>query len=191
MKNGIVNSLLILVCVCGFASCSLFEYDLQEEYDYEHTPGNAYLNQTAYEFIQSRKDIDMGVLCKAIDRIDFKDEFEAPDRTFVVMNDVAFVAYFQTNKYAGLENMPDREIKGLLTSLMLNKAVSSLELKENPVDMKPINTSKKMYMWIDKVTNYNMRIHYAAVTTSGTPVITSNLRPTNGVIHVVEKYPLN
>lgn len=191
MKNIIVNSFLILIVMCGVTSCSLFGYDLQEDYDYKYTPGNAYLNQTAYEFIQSRKDIDMGIMCQAIQRIHFEEEFKTPDRTYIVMNDIAFVAYFQTMKYAGLENMADQDIKNLLTSLMLNKAVTSLDLTVNPVDMKPINTNKKMYMWIDKTTNYNVKIHYAAVTTSGTPVITSNLRPTNGVIHVVEKYPLN
>ena len=173
MKNRLLNSLLVLIVTCSFSSCSLFGYDLQEDYDYEYTPGNAYLDQTAYEFIQSRKEIDMGILCQAVDRVGFKDEYEAADRTYIVMNDVAFVAYFQTKKYAGLENMSDKDIKDLLNSLMLEEPVSSLDL------------------WINTVTGYNMRIHYAAVATAGTPVVTSNIRPTNGVIHVVDKYPLN
>ena len=169
----------------------MFGYDLQEDYDYEYTPGNAYLDQTAYEFIQSRKEIDMGILCQAVDRVGFKDEYEASDRTYIVMNDVAFVAYFQTKKYAGLDNMSDKDIKDLLNSLMLEEPISSLDLTINPIAMKPINRDKKMYMWINTVTGYSMRIHYVAVATAGTPVVTSNIRPTNGVIHVVDKYPLN
>lgn len=191
MKNRLLNLLLVLLMVCSFSSCSLFGYDLQEDYDYEYTPGNAYLEQTAYGFIQSRKDIDMGILYQAIERVGFKEEYEASDRTFIVMNDVAFVAYFQTKKYAGLENMSDKDIKDLLNSLMLEEAVTSLDLTINPVAMSPINKNKTMYMWINTVTGYNMRIHYAAVATAGTSVVTSNIRPTNGVIHVVDKYPLN
>lgn len=191
MKNRLLNSLLVLIVTCSFPSCSLFGYDLQEDYDYEYTPGNAYLNQTAYEFIQSRKEIDMGILCQAVDRVGFKDEYEASDRTYIVMNDIAFVAYFQSKKYAGLDNMSDKDIKDLLNSLMLEEPISSLDLTINPIAMKPINRDKKMYMWINTVTGYNMRIHYAAVATAGTPVVTSNIRPTNGVIHVVDKYPLN
>lgn len=191
MKNRLLNSLLVLIVTCSFSSCSLFGYDLQEDYDYEYTPGNAYLNQTTYEFIQSRKEIDMGILCQAVDRVGFKDEYEASDRTYIVMNDVAFVAYFQSKKYAGLDNMSDKDIKDLLNSLMLEEPISSLDLTINPIAMKPINRDKKMYMWINTVTGYNMRIHYAAVATAGTPVVTSNIRPTNGVIHVVDKYPLN
>lgn len=191
MKNRLLNSLLVLIVTCSFSSCSLFGYDLQEDYDYEYTPGNAYLNQTAYEFIQSRKEIDMGILCQAVDRVGFKDEYEASDRTYIVMNDIAFVAYFQSKKYAGLDNMSDKDIKDLLNSLMLEEPISSLDLTINPIAMKPINRDKKMYMWINTVTGYNMRIHYAAVATAGTPVVTSNIRTTNGVIHVVDKYPLN
>lgn len=191
MKNRLLNSLLVLIVTCSFSSCSLFGYDLQEDYDYEYTPGNAYLNQTTYEFIQSRKEIDMGILCQAVDRVGFKDEYEASDRTYIVMNDVAFVAYFQSKKYAGLDNMSDKDIKDLLNSLMLEEPISSLDLTINPIAMKPINRDKKIYMWINTVTGYNMRIHYAAVATAGTPVVTSNIRPTNGVIHVVDKYPLN
>lgn len=191
MKNRLLNSLLVLIVTCSFSSCSLFGYDLQEDYDYEYTPGNAYLNQTAYEFIQSRKEIDMGILSQAVDRVGFKDEYEASDRTYIVMNDVAFVAYFQSKKYAGLDNMSDKDIKDLLNSLMLEEPISSLDLTINPIAMKPINRDKKMYMWINTVTGYNMRIHYAAVATAGTSVVTSNIRPTNGVIHVVDKYPLN
>ena len=139
MKNRLLNLFLVLLMVCSFSSCSLFGYDLQEDYDYEHTPGNAYLEQTAYGFIQSRKDIDMGILYQAIERVGFKEEYEASDRTFIVMNDVAFVAYFQTKKYAGLENMSDKDIKDLLNSLMLEEAVTSLDLTINPVAMSPIN----------------------------------------------------
>lgn len=191
MKNILVYSLIALSVIFGFSSCTLFGHDLQEDYDYKYTPGNGELKMTAYEFIKSRKDIDMGVFLKAIDRINFKEEFEKPDHTYVVMNDIGFVAYFQSKKYGGLDNMSDKEIRDLLTSLMLDRPISSLDLTPNPVDMKPINTTKKMFMWIDKITNYNMKIHYNTTTTSGTSVITSNLRPTNGVIHVVEKYPLN
>ena len=78
-----------------------------------------------------------------------------------------------------------------MNSQLLEEPISSLDLTINPIAMKPINRDKKMYMWINTVTGYNMRIHYAAVATAGTPVVTSNIRPTNGVIHVVDKYPLN
>ena len=41
MKNRLLNSLLVLIVTCSFSSCSLFGYDLQEDYDYEYTPGKS------------------------------------------------------------------------------------------------------------------------------------------------------
>lgn len=195
-RNKIINTIFILGASIICTSCELFGLDLQQDFKYNYSPVQEKMNMTAYEFIKSRANIDMTMLSEAIDSIDYKSEYEKPDRTYILINNTAFTAFIVNRKYAGVRFMPKAVIRELLNGNIIEGKYLSTDLTTNPLQvttlkpglkrtlsLNPPNTANNINFFFMKIDNY-------PGSSRSTDVVTSNLQSTNGVMHVVDIYPL-
>lgn len=194
MKKIVYQLIICSLLTSLFSSCNLFGLDLQKDFEYEYSPVEQKMDMTAYQFIETRKNRDMSILFDAINRSGYKEAFETADRTYIILNDVAFAAYLKDKRYAGVESMPAAELKLLLDSYIIKGQYHSLDLTTTPVKVETLNPANTMYLSLRSQKNdiqnkYEVRINEVVNSAKIVSVVTSNLQPTNGVMHVVDAYP--
>ena len=177
-----------------FSSCNLFGLDLQKDFEYEYSPIELTMDMSAYAFIESRKNMDMSLLYDAITLVGYQQEYEANDRTFIILNDIAFTSYLQDKHYSGLQAMKVEDIKTLLNSTIVKGRYHSLDLRTTPVKVETMNPETIMYLSLrprnnDAQNKFEVRINEVVNSGKVVSVVTSNLQPTNGIMHVVDDYP--
>ena len=177
-----------------FSSCNLFGLDLQKDFEYEYSPVELTVDMSAYAFIESRKNMDMSLLYDAITLAGYQQEYEIDDRTFIILNDVAFTSYLKDNRYSGLQAMKVEDIKTLLNSYIVKGRYHSLDLTTTPVKVETMNPDAIMYLSLrpqnnDAQNKFEVRINDVVNSGKVVSVVTSNLQPTNGIMHVVDAYP--
>ncbi|MEI7504551.1 MAG: fasciclin domain-containing protein [Paludibacter sp.] len=185
-----------LICtslvMVGFMSCNLAGLDLQQNYKYTYAPANLTMNMTAYEFIESRKNIDMSLLYEAINRAGVNELFVASDRTYIVMNDIAFSSYLTAKKYEGIKSVPLVDLKKLLNQYIGIGEYNTLALNTFPLKVQTLEPTFQLAMYLKPAAIDTQNKYYFYVTawgkTTTTYVVSQNLKPTNGIIHVVESY---
>ncbi len=193
-NKNIVGILTICLISTLLTSCNLMGLDLQQNYEYHASPTKLTLDMTAYQFIESRKNIDMSFLYEAINRIQYKDSFETNDRTYIILDDIAFSNYLTYQRYAGLKNMPNSEIVKLLKKYIIKGKYHSLSLTTIPTQVETLDPNVKLLLSlepisIDSQNKYQVLVKTLGSTGNATRIVTSNLQPTNGIIHVTD-YPL-
>ena len=193
MKN--INIIIIGFCCMaslGFTSCNLMGLDLQENYDYQYSPTKLKIDMTAYQFIESRKNIDMSLLYEAINRIQYKDSFETKNRTYIILNDVAYSNFLIYQKYGSLNNMTNSDIKKLLNKCIIQGLFHSLSLTLIPIKVNTSDPAVKLSLSVEAVSSelqnkYQVLVKVWGTTGTGVRIVTSNLQPTNGIMHVTDQ----
>ena len=185
---------LFCLATIGLTSCNLMGLDLQKDYDYKSTPTKLTMDMTAYQFIESRKNIDMSLLYEAINRVQYKDTFETKNRTYIILNDIAFSNQLTYQKYAELKYMPNSEIVKLLNKHIIKGLYHSLSLTTTPVQVETLDPTIFLSICLESATmdsqnKYQVLVKRWGSTGNAQRVVTSNLQPTNGIMHVVD-YPL-
>jgi hypothetical protein len=173
------------------SSCNLMGLDLQQDYKYTHTPINLNLNITAYQFIESRKNIDMSFLYEAIQKVGCRDSFEVKNRTYIILNDVAFSAYLTSKKYAGINSMTNIELGKLLNQYIIIGQYPASSLSIVPLTVTSSDkTELQLYLNDAKIDDANkglVKVNLMGSTTVRS-IVTSNIMTTNGVMHVTDYY---
>lgn len=175
----------------GFLSCNIAGLDLQQSYKYNDSPATLTMNMTAYEFIESRKSNDMSMLYEAINRVGYRDSFEVQNRTYIVMNDVGFTSYLVNTKYASIKDMSNATIVKLLNQYIILGKYYSLSLTTNATQLQTDDLATKISLYLNNPTAFNYKYMVMVNFVGSTRVayvITSNLQPKNGIIHVIENY---
>jgi hypothetical protein len=187
---------LKLICFCfltiGIQSCNIAGLDLQQNYVYKHNPAQVKLNVTAYQFIESRKNIDMLLLYEAINKAGLRDSFEVQNRTYIVMNDGAFSSYLADNKFPGINSMSIPQLTTLLKQYIIIGKYLSLSLTINPTALQTVDPATKINLnltatTVDTQNKYRLNANFVGSTRTQ-QVATSNLQPTNGVMHVFDNH---
>lgn len=193
MKNikKIIYGLCCLAIV-GLTSCNLMGLDLQQDYVYTSSPTKLTMDMTAYQFIESRKNIDMSLLYEAINRVLYKDTFETKNRTYIILNDIAFSNHLTYQKYAGLKYMPNSEIKKLLNKHIIKGLYNSLSLTTTPIRVETLDSTIYLSICLESATidsqnKYQVLVKKWGTTGNGQRIVTSNLHPTNGIMHVTDQ----
>ena len=176
----------------GFMSCNLAGLDLQQNYKYTYAPIELKMNMTAYKFIESRKNIDMSLLYEAINRAGLRDSFEAQNRTYIAMNDIAFSSYLTAKRYEGVKFVPLVDLVKLLKQHIVIGKYTTLDLTTFPLKVQTLDPAFQLGFYLKSAAIDTQNKYYFYVILWGktytTYVVTQNLQPTNGVIHVVETY---
>lgn len=190
-KTSIKLICTILVMV-GFMSCNLAGLDLQQDYKYTYAPIELTMNMTAYQFIESRKNIDMSLLYEAINRAGVRDSFETQNRTYIAMNDIAFSSYLTAKRYEGVKFVPLVDLVKLLKQHIVIGKYTTLGLTTFPLKVQSLDPTFQLALYLKSAASDTQNKYYFYVTiwgkTTTSYVVTQNLQPTNGVIHVVETY---
>lgn len=176
------------------SSCSLFGLDLQKDAEYNYSPVQLTMDITAYEFIETRRNMDMFLLYKAIEKAGYRDAFETDDRTYIVLNDDALTAYLSGKRFASLDVMSVTQVREMLDTYIVKGRYHALDLSTTPIEVETLNPEKRMFLSLrpqasDVSDQYQVIINNVTGSGKVTNVVTSNLQPTNGIIHVVGDFP--
>lgn len=176
------------------SSCSLFGLDLQKDAEYNYSPVQLTMDITAYEFIETRRNMDMFLLYKAIEKAGYRDAFETDDRTYILLNDDALTAYLSGKRFASLDVMSVTQVREMLDTYIVKERYHALDLSTTPIEVETLNPEKRMFLSLrpqasDVSDQYQVIINNVTGSGKVTNVVTSNLQPTNGIIHVVGDFP--
>jgi uncharacterized surface protein with fasciclin (FAS1) repeats len=156
--------------------------EIQE--DFEYVPGNTggELNMTAWAYIQQNDSLSL--IEEAIIATGLQSFYsDSADRTFIVPRNSAFRSYMKTNKYTNIAAIPVATLGNVLKYHIVKSRVifSDLALLQsnNPI---AYDTESGQVMYLSHNTSFQGIINYG--TKKSWTIITSNLEPTNGVIHV-------
>lgn len=209
MKNiRIYIYAIIISCGAIMSSCELAGLPLQTDYQYEYAKLDPHIGITAYEFIKKRSTVDMTLFAYAIDKADFKAEFEKPGRTFLLLNNTGCNRYF-TNKKITFQGMSKYDLQQWLGQFIVEGVYLSTDLTLSPqvVTTMPstyFNQSsplppKVRFLSLDPVFNQNLNQYRVLIDFAGTITerdilkcysLETNILPSNGgVIHIFDHYP--
>ncbi len=151
------------------------------EYDYSDSTGGV-LNMTVWEFIQQTDSLSL--MKEAITAAGMQDYYSgSTEYTFIVPRNSAFRTYMEDNGYASISDIPVATLQGVLGYHIVKAQVlfSDPDLLEsnNPIAYETVSGE---IMYLSHDSNYRGMINYG--TGKSWTIITSNLQPTNGVIHI-------
>jgi hypothetical protein len=209
MKIIKFHILTIVALVALFmSSCEIAGLPLQTDYKYEYSITNPKIGITAYEYIKQRSTVDMTQFFYAIEKAEYKEEFEKPDRTFLVLNDLGCTRFFN-NKKITFQGMSKYDLQQWLNQFIVEGVYSSLDLTLSPQIVKTLpsvffNQSgvlppKVRFLSLDPVFNQNLNQYRVLIDFAGTIKerdilkcysLETNIIPSNGgVIHIFDHYP--
>lgn len=160
-----------------FAGC-----EIQENYDYEYFNPGGKLSVKAWQFIQQTDSLSL--MEQAITAAGMENYYSGTtEYTFIVPRNSAFRTYLKSNKYAGIAAIPTATLQNVLKYHLVKDRViftdPELLTSNNPV---AYPTENGQVMYLSHNTNYQGLINQG--TKKSWTIITSNIEPTNGVIHV-------
>lgn len=209
MKSARIFIYLTMSLFVGlFTSCELAGLPLQSDFHYDYAKLDPHVGITAYEYIKKRSTVDMTQFFYAVEKAGFKEEFEKPGRTFLLLNDVGCNRFF-TNKKITFQGMSKYDLQQWLSQFIVEGVYSSLDLTLSPQIVKTMpsvyfNQSsplppKVRFLSLDPVFNQNMNQYRVLIDFAGTITerdvlkcysLETNIIPSNGgVIHIFDHYP--
>ncbi|MBY5956763.1 DNRLRE domain-containing protein [Membranicola marinus] len=179
IKRHAFNFIGIFLLIAGiFYSC-----EIQENFKYQPSESDGKLGMSAWEFIQQRDSFSF--MESAIEFTGLKAMYdEGSDRTFILPKNVAFRKYMAENGYPEIEDIP----RPILSNILKYHVVKSSVIFTDPelaTSNYPISypTENGQIMFLSHKTNFVGLINEG--TSKQWEIVTSNLEPANGVIHVV------
>ena len=178
IKKTIGTGILIAVAIFGFHSC-----EVQENFQYQKSNSSEPLGVSAWEYIQSHDSLNLFEEAIRIAELQsFYDE--GIERTFIAPTNAAFKTYLQENSYISLNEIPLPILRNMLRYHIVNAVVNfndpDLMRNNNPIGYETVNGQ---VIYLSHNNNFDGLINQG--TNKQWTITTSNLEPTNGVIHVV------
>lgn len=173
--NRIIPTCFILLFL--MTSC-----EIQENFKYEPSGVDGELGVTAWEFIQANSEFEQ--LRTAIIRTGLQSLYQDEERTFIVPNNTAFNTYLQSSGYSSIDDIPLPILRNMLRYHVVKDRVIFTDpsiVRDQPL---PYETENGQTMFLSRNNNYIGQINQG--TARQWEIRTSNLEPTNGVIHAVD-----
>ena len=197
MKKIIYRTLCFCLALLSLTGCSL---DLQKDYEYESSVDDPHINMTAWEFFLSRQDL-FSELTKAIEYTELKDHYTQTDNkyTFLALNNTAMQAY-REGTFPGKASITDCDketLKNMLLYHIVDGEYSSYgQLKVEAMFVLTLLPGEKGLMTMTVWKNpWQAAVGKILVNETGSngkspqrTAKTSNIMPTNGVIHIFDKH---
>jgi len=185
-KTDIIHNIRVKAVVFVIAALSLVSC-IQESFDYESstTSETGKFAGTAMDFINSTRPLDsLSLIKEAISLTGLQSLYsQAGPRTFILPRNPGFRAWLTTNKYASLSVVP----VGILTDVLKYHIVKTYYYTQDPQFIKndvPImyQTEGASPLFFSHNSNFQVVVNHG--TKKSFVIYVSNIRPTNGVIHV-------
>lgn len=174
LGTSIMASLLVSI----FLGC-----ELQENFEYTESQSTGELDITAWEYIQNHD--SLALLEEAIILTDLQSYYqEDVTRTFIAPSNSAFKQYLADNNYGSMDEIPKPILRNAIRYSIVNAKVSfndpALSESNNPISYE---TENGQVMYLSHDSNFRGLINEG--TNKQWLITTSNLEPTNGVLHIV------
>ena len=175
-RSPIKMLMLSLTLIMLFAHC-----EIQNDFEYEHSNPGGKLSVNAWEYIQQTDSLSLmeaAIIAAGLQSL----YTETADKTFIVPRNSAFRAYLKANKYASISAIPATTLQNVIKYHVVKAWVVFSDpemLANNPISYE---TESGQVMYLSRNTNYQGLINSG--TKKSWTIITSNLEPTNGVIHI-------
>lgn len=156
--------------------------EIQKDFEYEYNNPGGKVNVTAWGFIQQTDSLSL--MEQAVTAAGMTNYYDGTTAyTFIVPRNSAFRDYLKTNKYASLSAVPVATLQNVLKYHLVKERVifSDPDLLEsnNPI---AYATESGQIMYLSHNTSYQGLINQG--TKKSWTIVTSNIEPTNGVIHI-------
>ncbi|HBL75770.1 MAG: hypothetical protein A2W90_04520 [Bacteroidetes bacterium GWF2_42_66] len=173
---------IIKMLTASFALILLFtQCEIQKDYEYEYNNPGGKLTVNAWEYIQQTDSLSL--LEAAITATSLQSLYTGTtDKTFIAPRNSAFRTYMKTNKYTSISAIPVATLQSVIKYHIVKARVIFSDpemLANNPI---AYETESGQVMYLSRNTSYQGLINYG--TKKSWTIITSNLEPTNGVLHV-------
>ncbi|GET25400.1 DNRLRE domain-containing protein [Prolixibacter sp. NT017] len=169
----VASSLLMLV---------LTRCEIQPDFEYQHSYTDPNLNMTAWEYIQQQDSLSF--LKEAITATGLQDMYSGADKkTFIAPRNSAFRDYLTTNNYSSISDIPVPILKNILLYHIIPQKILFTDSTFYTVNF-PVafETENGQQMYLSRNNNYQGVINQG--TNQSWTIVTSNLEPTNGAIHI-------
>lgn len=203
IKILVATSTMVLL----LSGCEFMGLSLQEDYEYKPRVLDPNINMTVSEFLYSSPDHQLDTLISAIAYAGLQDEFTKPGRTFFLMHNLAFYRLdskgkVDVNCYFGKKKLPNgqtatkisdypvEQIRELLLYHILEGEYGYDNLTPDNQEVPTLLTTDSGTMLLRLTNDRDSRISINEFFGSQkvTRARTSNLRATDGTIHVVGDY---
>jgi hypothetical protein len=191
MKHKILYNLALIGLIVSLTSCELCGLKLQENYNFKAAPVQQLLGVNAYEFIKSRRDKDMLFLYMVIEKAGIQNWYNdsVQGRTFIVPNDDVMKKWMTSKGKLSITDFTELEIEAYLMPTICIGEHLTIDMNFNDRKVETLKEGYFIYFRLVEIIGtaqgasdwYRLLINGSDKKT----VITSNLRPTNGVIHVI------
>lgn len=195
-RNKFKRALAVLgfgILAMAFNSCTLFNLELQEDYEFKGRVPDPNINMTAMEYIESRKQEKFATLYQAITLLNMEDEYRAANRTYIMMSDLCFSSFLraQSPRVSNVLDLNRDYLRNVLRGQIIKGEYPSTSLTTTPVEVETLSPTTLLYLslrdaGIYEAEKYQVRINNVPASTKPTTVTTSNIKATNGYIHVID-----
>lgn len=179
------NAIKLLSGVFVLASTLLIiGCEIQEDFTYQYDGSTADLEMNAWQFIQQQDSLSL--MEEAVSMVGIEELFATSEtKTFILPQNVGFRKYLANNGYTSLQDVPldilEDDLKYHIVDAEVNFQDPDLMEANNPIGY---NTSNGEIMYLSHNSNFQGLINEG--TQKQWSIITSNLEPTNGVIHITQ-----
>jgi len=191
IKTIIFNALVISVFSIILQSCDLMGLEFQTNYKHTPAPAITELNMTAYEFIKSRKDIDMALTFEAIEKAELRSLYETDSLTYFLIDDIQFSSLLTAKKVSSVAAVQKNELITILKGYVIKGLYVSSNMTTTPFQVTTENGVNVIQMRLFPRERSQQDLHQIQagyIFSTGVSykiVFSSNLKPTNGVIHIL------
>lgn len=174
-------------------SCEVFGLDYQYDYNNKTTTLQTELGVSCMTFIESKKNTDFSLLYEAIERAEMRNDYEKSGRTFLLLTDRDFEGWLVSYRYTSVEVTPKAVLQAFLRSYIIEGEYPTTRLTTSPIDIITLNQDRTIRMQVYKTPSTSSQnlnsLSIGFVRADGSVqyrgATTSNLQPTNGVIHIL------
>lgn len=195
MKKVIIYIALLGTCLLGMNSCELFGLSYAYSFKNERATEFGTLDCTAWQWIESRKDIDMALQYEVIKRTGLDSLYDdtTQDYTFILMSDDGWADYLSSTKASSLQELPVADLRFYLLGYT-TYGVTTVKDVDVPLYYTTLNGQYTMRYYkciVAPTSSQNLNSFYAAwyfgegISFQNRGCITSNLMVTNGVMHII------
>ncbi|MEA4936515.1 MAG: fasciclin domain-containing protein [Paludibacter sp.] len=196
-KTFIKKVLLTTVLSLTMTGCFL---ELQSDYEYESSVMDPHVNMTAWEYFETRTDL-FSIFMSAVEYTDMKAYFTQTETkyTFLALTNVAMKSYMQ-DRFPGATDITECDkasVKKLIEYHLVDGEYSSYhQLKVEPMYVLTLLKGEEGLMtMLTRKNPWQADAGKVVVNDTGSNgssymrlAVTSNIMPTNGVIHVFDAF---
>jgi len=208
MTTSKIKSILALgslICsLAFFSACELVGLDLQQNYDYEASAPDPNINMSAWEYLnQERPDTLFKLMLEGIKYAGLEEEYSKPDRTFIFLTNAAIyqisttgvelsTSYFVRNKVNGesaksWQDYPVEQVRDLFLYHILQGVHTYPDITLENTTCETLLNEQTVTIKMLTINDSRLAFNNYEGTIRAVNARTSNIRPTNGVIHVIDQ----